>query len=184
MTTSSRKSPVSSSGPPLAGGDLRPSPGNSPLSDVVGGVPNATPPPRKWLGVALVDIEIVSEEQAGVGQRRNRKVQSDNGPATRVTDHEGAVAQLECASCSCSKAVGFGFFFKGTGRLTWRRVTQELLIELWADARQLRDELCAPHRRGFKPRFGFPARRFNLCGEASSLGHLQKTFDHVNRMRG
>jgi hypothetical protein len=184
VTTSSRKSPVSSSGPPLAGGDLRPSPGNSPLSDVVGGVPNATPPPRKWLGVALVDMEIVSEEQAGVGQRRNRKVQSDNGPATRVTDHEGAVAQVGVRFLLLFEGRGLWFFFKGTGRLTWRRVTQELLIELWADARQLRDELCAPHRRGFKPRFGFPARRFNPCGEASSLGHLQKIFDHVNRLRG
>ena len=96
MITSSRKSLVSSSGPPLAGGDLRPSPGNSPLSDVVGGVPNATPPPRKWLGVALVDMESVSEEQTGVGQRRNRKVQSDNGPATRVTDHEGVSAIVNC----------------------------------------------------------------------------------------
>ena len=96
MTTPSRESPVSSSGPPLAGGDLRPSPGNSPQSDVVGGVPNAMPQPREWSGVALSAMKIVSEERAGVGQRGNRKVQSENRPATRVTDHEGVSAIVNC----------------------------------------------------------------------------------------
>jgi len=74
MTTNLRGSPVSSSGPPLEGGDLRPSPGNSPLSDVVGGVRNARLHPRELVGVAFFDMKVVSEEQAGVGQRRNRKV--------------------------------------------------------------------------------------------------------------
>ena len=38
------------------------------------------------------------------GEKSVTQANGVNGPATRVTDHEGAVAQLECASCSCSKA--------------------------------------------------------------------------------
>ena len=80
MTVRSRESPVSSSGPPLAGGDLRPSPGSSPLSDGVGGVNDAMPQPRGWLGVVFFDMEGSKEEEAGVSKRRNTIVTDGKGP--------------------------------------------------------------------------------------------------------